>query len=106
MNGDTLVMVDINLNFMNWDQLAGNQRKLADLVTNRITTIGFTQSVMDPTHRKGNSESLIDHSWANCPRRIVEIINRVNGYSDHDVIITRLRSKHLDLSEKISYRRT
>ena len=96
--GDTLVLGDLNLNFVDWDNNLGVNKKLIEEVNDKIVTIGFTQTVDKVTHRGRTSDSLIDHSWTNCHRRVIETTTELQTASDHDLIVTRMRSKKLELT--------
>ena len=64
--------------------------------------IGFTQYVQSPTHRKGITENLLDHCWANGPRRFIYISVQFMGGTDHNFVVVNLRGKLLDQKERMN----
>ena len=46
-NCDTIVMGDLNLDFLKWDNLSGINGDLANLVNMKIQTLGLTNIILD-----------------------------------------------------------
>ena len=82
-----------------WTNLNGNQSeglltKLIDKVKDEVETIGFVQLVEGATRSWSNQpDSLIDQCWLNAPIRLVHHKNLVRAFSDHNIIVTLVRTK-------------
>ena len=90
---DTIFIGDMNLNFFEWNDLSGTQRRMAELTEDTIVVEGFTQVINKPTHITRNKESLLDQCWVNCPRRLNSHFVNNQGFSDHHLIGVILNGK-------------
>ena len=99
LEGDVMVMGDLNLDWNKWNDFTGLKAKLRDIVNDKLITIGFAQIIDTNTHRGVNEESIIDHIWINCPRRIIcsDVIQNLD--SDHEVITAQIRGRDLTMNE-------
>ena len=80
-----------------WNNFTGLNAKLKDILKDKRITIGFAQIVDTNTHRGVNEETIIDHIWINCLRRVVNSDVIQNLDSDHEVITAQIRGRDLTL---------
>ena len=90
---NTVVLGDINIDYLKWKDLQGNSKKQARLIWEGIQMLGFTKFFIIPTHNKGLTKALIDHCQANFPRRITRAGDKIMDDSDINIAVFNLRGK-------------
>ena len=92
---DCFITGDLNLDFLTWGQLDYEHENMVNAVKNSIETLGFYQLVKSASRFWPQTrDTAIDHSWTNRPDKILKIENLSRGASDHNVIITTVRTKY------------
>lgn len=91
---DCIILGDINLDYLKWEDNENKHSKLIDCVKSEIIPLGFKQYIKGATRFwPGTADSLLDHCWANCPKRVIEASNIPGGASDHNLIVVKMRLK-------------
>ena len=91
---DVMVLGDTNVDKFKWNQSEGLQTKLIDKVKDEVESIGFVQMVEGATRSWSNQpDSQIDQCWLNAPIRLVHHKNLVRAFSDHNLIVTLVRTR-------------
>ena len=91
-----IVLGDMNLDFLRWQDPDQYQVNMVELVQQKIETIGFTQLVTEHTRSwRDQTDSLLDHIWVNCPSKVVNVVNKINGASDHILVEITVATKDL-----------
>ena len=86
---------DINLDYLEWGHPNYEHENMTELLKNNIETMGFHQLIETATRFWPNqSSTLLDHSWTNRPLKIVKTANISRSSSDHNVIITTIRTEN------------
>ena len=94
LNSKCIVVGDLNIDFLQWHLPTYRLKKLAQLVQDEITTLGFCQLVKTITRSwPGQPSSILDHIWTNYPENIMSHANSVRSYSDHNVISLIIRTR-------------
>ena len=92
-NSKSMVLGDMNLNYLHWDNPPYN-KNMIDSTKTQIETLGFTQMIREVTRSwPGKEDSIVDHFWTNDPDRVISLRNQVRAHSDHNMISTILRMK-------------
>ena len=92
---DVIVMGDINLDFLKWQNPDNNHSAMVQTIKDEIETLGFHQQV-DKTFTRsmpGQPETTIDHIWTNSPGRLIFCKNLPRTFSDHNLLWTAFRTK-------------
>ena len=99
LHGKCIVIGDINLDYIRWNNPETFQERMVDLVKNRLEIDGFVQLIGDHTRTmRHQTDSLLDHIWSNCQERTVSIFNVSRGDSDHNVIGMIVATKDIKFS--------
>ena len=97
-DGKCLVLGDINLNHLKWENPENQVKNMVDHTKTNIETTGFIQLITTPTRFCENQRpSLLDHIWTNQPNRIVNFNNIVRSSSDHNLTEVTLAAKDINL---------
>ena len=92
--GDTVVLGDLNVDFLKWDNPLPRQVDLVNCMKDRLEMGGFGQMVRGWTRAdQGGARTLIDHIWLNNPLRHVSTSNTLSGASDHNFLDLVIRNK-------------
>lgn len=86
---DTIVLGDVNIDYLKWSSPKYFQRRLIDRIEEEIIPLGFTQCVTRYTRSwTGLEHSLLDQIWSNCTDRhgVAEVSDRSS--SDHNLVFT------------------
>ena len=85
---------DLNLDAIKWDTPEVGHDYMVDRTKQEIQSRGFVQKVKGPTHFwPGRTPTLIDHSWTNKVERLVKVTNVNRSSSDHNMVVTDVRTK-------------
>ena len=100
LNKNMIIMGNFNINLCDTEDF-GNNSELKDNLLDRFPLLGLTQTVRKPSRHCSNSIStLIDHSWVSNMKKFISTKN-VESTSDHDLIITSVKTKgNVNISEK------
>ena len=94
--GSCVILGDLNLDFLRWNDPHFCQKNMIELVQNEIEPKGFSQLITECTRSWADQpDSLLDHIWVNCPEKIVSHGNIVRAYSDHNIIHLNISTKNL-----------
>ena len=86
-NRNCLVIGDLNLDYLKWNSPDYHQEEMTNLIQQQIESIGYIQVIDTMTRAWENqTESLIDHVWLNCPRRLHSHLNTLRTISDHNIV--------------------
>ena len=66
---------------------------MAEEVKENIQTLGFTQHIDAPTHRNNSIDTILDQCWINCPRQMIDTSVVLQGSSDHNLVVAKMRGK-------------
>ena len=71
-NANCIVIGDLNLDFLNWDQQAYHNARMVERTKTEVETLGFSQLVVGITRScVGQEDSTVDHIWSNNVDRVV-----------------------------------
>ena len=84
---------DMNLDYVNWENPDCNVN-MTERTKEVIEMAGITQLVREITRTWVNTaDSIVDHIWTNAPEGIRSHDNRVQGTSDHNLIMAVMDTK-------------
>ena len=92
--GFTLVTGDMNIDYIQWDNLEYEHHDMVEAIRDNIETLGFAQLVKGPTRFWVNSRpSLIDHAWTNDTEAVTSCRNIFRPVADHNAVETIIKLK-------------
>ena len=94
-NKNMLLIGDINLDFLRWDNPDPTHEKMVSRTREVIESAGHIQVIKGHTRTwRGQADSLLDHCWLNMPNRLICTLNEKRGSSDHNVVTVIIRTKN------------
>ena len=69
---------------------------MVELVQEKIESNGFRQLMKTFTRSMNDqADSIIDHIWVNCERKVVNHFNKIRSCSDHNVVGVNVNKKDI-----------
>ena len=89
-----MLLGDLNVDLLKFDQPDANMVKFVDKLKNEIMTIGFHQRILGHTRTwPGHTDSLLDHIWMNNLDKEIFCQNINRAASDHNLTIISVRAR-------------
>ena len=104
---NTVVIGDINLDFLKWTQPDQFHEEMVEMTQNRIETAGYVQIIKEKTRTwRGQADSCLDHVWTNCHNKTLSHFNKTRGQSDHNVVGITVSTKNIKIGTNNMLKRT
>lgn len=87
MKGDNICLGDVNIDFLRWNDPSPHQKKLIEMMEDKMIPLGATQCVRKYTRSwPGQKESLLDHVWSSEISKQSDVVVDERSSSDHQLV--------------------